>query len=279
VIVLGSLILGALLAFLAWTVLRDWLTRAVFLRENFRGNTIITAGGILVIAAVVVGELVLSALNRYDASSALAARDVRRAVEVAVVGFGLVGLLDDLAGEGVTSGYRGHLSALLRGEVTTGAVKILGGGVVALVATVMAVDEGLGMLLADAALVALSANLANLLDRRPGRVTKVALVVWLALWGASLADPLLAATALTVGAALGLLVPELREQLMLGDAGSNPLGAALAMGVVITQSPAVRIASLAGVLALNLVAERVSFTAVIERVGVLRAFDELGRRP
>ena len=124
-----------------------------------------------------------------------------------------------------------------------------------------------------------SANLANLLDRRPGRVTKVALAVWLALWGVSLADPLLAATALTMGAALGLLVPELREQLMLGDAGSNPLGAALAMGVVITQSPAVRIVSLAGVLALNLVAERVSFTAVIERVGVLRAFDELGRRP
>ena len=51
-------------------MLRDWLTRAVFLRENFRGNSIITAGGILVIAAVVVGELVLSALNRYDASSA-----------------------------------------------------------------------------------------------------------------------------------------------------------------------------------------------------------------
>jgi hypothetical protein len=90
--------------------------------------------------------------------------------------------------------------------------------------------------------------------------------------GAELAGP-----ALVVGAGLGLLVPDLRERCMLGDAGANPLGAAVGVGVVLACSPGVRLAALVVVAALNLASELVSFTKVIDRTPPLRYLDRLGR--
>jgi UDP-N-acetylmuramyl pentapeptide phosphotransferase/UDP-N-acetylglucosamine-1-phosphate transferase len=82
-----------------------------------------------------------------------------------------------------------------------------------------------------------------------------------------------------VGATAGLLVPDLRERLMLGDAGANVLGATLGLGVVLTTGTTVQLAVVAVLLALNLVSERVSFSRVIDQVGPLHALDRLGRRP
>jgi UDP-N-acetylmuramyl pentapeptide phosphotransferase/UDP-N-acetylglucosamine-1-phosphate transferase len=277
VIVLSAAVLGLVLALLGWPTLRSLFARPAFRRTNYRGRDVATAGGLVLVAAVVVGELVMSAVGRYG-DLPLDARDARRAVVAAVVGFGILGLLDDLTGDTSTTGYRGHLAALRRGEVTTGVLKILGGGVVALAVTAMAVDErGLGWILVDAALVALSANLANLFDRRPGRVGKVTVIAGAAVCAASGFDPVVAGTALVTGAALGLLVPDLREELMVGDTGANPMGAAVGLGVVVAFGPVVRVAVLVLVLALNLVSEKVSFTAVIERTGPLRRLDQLGR--
>jgi hypothetical protein len=83
--------------------------------------------------------------------------------------------------------------------------------------------------------------------------------------------------AVVAGAVSVLLVPDLREQLMLGDAGANPIGAALGLGVVLTFSPTVRTVVLVVVLVLNLVSERVSFSSVIRSVAPLRVLDDLGR--
>jgi UDP-N-acetylmuramyl pentapeptide phosphotransferase/UDP-N-acetylglucosamine-1-phosphate transferase len=143
-------------------------------------------------------------------------------------------------------------------------------------------------LLVDGAVVALAANLANLFDRAPGRVTKVASVSVVALVLACMFGapgpvdavlPGLFGVVVVMGAAWGLLMPELREEMMLGDTGANPMGAAIGLAVVLTQSQAVRLGVLLLLLALNLVSERVSFSSVIQRVGVLRVVDQLGRRP
>jgi hypothetical protein len=64
---------------------------------------------------------------------------------------------------------------------------------------------------------------------------------------------------------------------MLGDCGANGLGAAVATVAADRMPRAARLIALAGVVALNLASERVSFTAVIERHPVLRALDGLGR--
>lgn len=278
VLALSSLI-GVLAGIGLWTMLRPLLGHPTFVRDNYRGRAVPTAGGLVMVAAVVAGLLVLSGLVRAGLAMPAGWRDLRNAGMAATVGFGMLGLLDDLVGDSSTTGYRGHLRALLDGQVTTGLLKVLGGGVVALAAVVVAVDEGLPQMLCDAALVALSANLANLLDRRPGRVIKAAVVVSAVMALGSLGAPELFGTAVLAGAAAALLVPDLRERLMIGDTGANPLGAGIALGAVVVFSPPVRLVALGVVLALNLVSERVSFSSVIAGNRVLRALDDLGRHP
>jgi UDP-N-acetylmuramyl pentapeptide phosphotransferase/UDP-N-acetylglucosamine-1-phosphate transferase len=274
----AALCIGASLTLAGWPMLADLFHRPAFRRRNYRGRDVATAGGLLLVLAVVLGEVVLSAAGRVGDVD-LADRDARRGVVVAVVGFGLLGLLDDLTGDTSTTGYRGHLQALLRGEVTTGVLKILGGAVVSLVAVAIALEElSVPFVLLDATAVALTANVTNLLDRRPGRVGKTTVVVGSTLCVAAGFTPDLAGTALVVGAAGGLLVPDLREELMVGDTGANPMGAALGLGVVLVAPSPWIVVWLLAALALNLASERVSFTAVIEGNRVLRRLDELGRR-
>lgn len=137
--------------------------------------------------------------------------------------------------------------------------------------------RGLRLLL-DAALVALAANTANLLDRAPGRLLKVAIVAYVPVTVALGTAPAGPALAVVLGAAAGLAAEDLGERLMLGDTGSNVIGAALGLGVVLGTSPGTRDVVLVVLAGLNLVAERVSFSSVIERVPPLRAADRWGRR-
>src|SRR5262249_5927834 len=60
----------------------------------------------------------------------------RVALTAAGLGAAAVGCYDDLAGTGDNRGFRGHLGALARGEVTTGAVKLLGVGAAGLAAAI-----------------------------------------------------------------------------------------------------------------------------------------------
>ena len=100
---------------------------------------------------------------------------MRAASTLAVGGAAALGMIDDLTGATDVKGLRGHLGALRRGEVTTGTVKLVGLGATGLVAGAVA-RRGRGgwvdAVLAGA-VVAGSANLANLFDLRPGRATKV----------------------------------------------------------------------------------------------------------
>jgi hypothetical protein len=128
------------------------------------------------------------------------------------------------------------------------------------------------------AVVALTANLVNLLDRAPGRAGKVVLAAAVApaLWGP--ADWTVAAAGL-LGAAVAVLGPDLRERAMLGDAGANPLGAVVGLGLATSMQTPGRLVVIAVLLALNAVSERWSFSRAIERTPFLAALDRLGRRP
>jgi hypothetical protein len=171
--------------------------------------------------------------------------------------------------------------------------------------------------LASTLVISLSANLVNLTDVRPGRalktytllaVTGAGLSLW-SMWRAM--DPLIAASSVAAdrsvaeAASAGLPVGDqgwvwlaalavcllvfvlgpvfavwrydLGERAMLGDAGANAMGA-LAGLLLARSAPLWLLVALAVVLvALNLASERVSFSSVIERVRVLRWFDDLGR--
>jgi hypothetical protein len=190
---------------------------------------------------------------------------------------GSLGALDDLAGGAADKGLKGHLGALSRGEVTTGAVKIVGLGLTGLAGAAV-VDRSRGArgatsllsTLVGGAVVAAAANAVNLFDLRPGRALKVTVAAGL---------PLVASTpaSAAVGSSLGVAQDDLAATSMLGDTGANAAGALVGLALVERFGLAGRTAALIGLTALTLASERVSFTRVIEGNAALRRIDEWGR--
>lgn len=257
------------------------LCRALGLvKPNFKGNLVPAAVGLtfLLVGAVAYAALALSR----------AAIGERAPVFLLVtLGFGLLGLLDDRFGARADAGgFRGHARALFAGRPTTGGLKLLGGGLIALAASWLLHTAGPGgrasggaffaLVSLDALVIALAANALNLLDVRPGR----------ALFGfVLLALPTVIVVARTQslqgGALLGVLVlaacveawPDARGRAMMGDTGSNLLGACAGLAAVIELPLWGRMVLFAVLAGLNLAAERVSLSAVIERSPLLRALD------
>ena len=276
--VVVAAVVGCVTARLVWVAIRPLFDAPALARANWRGQAVPTAAGVVL-------PLVLVLVEGGRAAGAAAASDpdsltlARLLVVAAVAGFALFGALDDLVGSEQVQGFRAHLEALAAGRPTTGFVKLVGGAALAVVVVAPFARPSLGRLLADAALVALCANLANLFDRAPGRLLKVSTVAFVAIVVAAGERVELEGTALVVGAALGLFVDDLRERLMLGDTGANALGAALGLGLVAAATPTTRTVALAVVAALNVAGELVSFSRVIDAVPALRALDRAGRRP
>jgi hypothetical protein len=162
-----------------------------------------------------------------------------------------IGLADDLW-SGPERGFRAHL----RARRTTGVLKLVGIPLYALVRT---------RSVSAALLVGLSANLMNQLDTRPGRAVKAYV-----------------ACAIPLGAPLGvavLIAPyDLREMAMLGDSGSNALGALLGWSSVNRLTGRGRWIAIAGLAGLTALGELTSLGRIIERTPVLRDIDEWGRR-
>lgn len=275
---LAGLALGAAASFAIWIGMHPVFSRAVFARTNYRGITLPTGVGLVIPLAAVATSAALTLLTtlgwRPD-QPGLAALGL---TVTATLGFGLLGLLDDMAVDEHASGYRGHVAALVRGKLTAGSLKMVAGPAVAIIVVAPVSNDSAVRLLLDGALVALAANLANLFDRAPGRVTKVSLLAAAVLVAATAAAPELLGLAVVAGAAIALVVPDLQERMMLGDAGANPLGATLGLGAVLSLSPVARTWVLVVVLLLNLLSEKVSFSRVIDRVAPLRVLDRMGRR-
>ncbi len=232
-------------------------------RTNHRGETVTLLEGPAAAIGIAAGALLAGGVPVRT----------RAAVAVAALGAGGFGALDDLSGSGADRGLRGHLSALRSGRVTTGAVKIAGLVGTGWVASRVAGQRGVDAFVSGA-VVAGMANFANLLDLRPGRTLKFAL-----LHAPSFVLPASSPLAFPIGAAAALLPDDLGERSMLGDTGANAIGAALGLAAIVTYGRLGRLVHLAGLLAATLASEKVSFTALIARTPPLRALDELGRRP
>ena len=249
-------------------------------RQNYRGHTLPTAGGLFIVLTVLVIDAGRSVLGAVGVGPESGLTEARSAVLFAVFGFGLLGLIDDLAAVGEDRGFKGHLRALREGRITTGMLKLVGGAAVAVVLVATPGFKSGRTLIVDALLIALAANLGNLLDRAPGRTIKFGLVAYVPIAIAVGSAPIGIAIAPVMGAALGLLGDDLHERLMLGDTGANVVGAVLGLAVVLGSRDSIRLGVMLVLLALNIAAELVSFSRVIDAVPFLRWFDRLGsRRP
>lgn len=270
---------AAIVGALGWLASRPLFGAPVLQRTNHRGRAVPVGAGILLAAVTVAVEAVLR-LAEIDLRSVDPAEASSRASTLLLVlGFGLVGVFDDVAAHGDDRGFAGHLRTMVRGRLSTGGLKLVVGGLLAAVVTAP-LSRTVGDAILGAILIALAANVGNLFDRAPGRTIKVGLLSGLLLLAltTSAAVPLLVGPAIVIGASIGLLAFDLREELMLGDAGSNVIGAALGLGLVLTTGRFGQVIAVIVLIALNVASERVSFTAVIDRTAPLRFLDRLGRR-
>jgi UDP-GlcNAc:undecaprenyl-phosphate/decaprenyl-phosphate GlcNAc-1-phosphate transferase len=262
-------------------------------RPNYRGRELPCPFGLSIVAAATFALIPLALLQQLGEGDVLYTNSLRRSA-VYILGVALLGLADDTlqrdsrahapsAHVGADSanadprGWRGHGRALLRGELSTGALKAFGSlGLALFVLSGGAVSSTRSYLLAVAVLV-LATNLFNLLDLRPGRAIKAFAVLGALLTlGAADLHPLWA-VGVFAGPALVAGVYDIRERGMLGDTGSNILGALSGAWLVLTLSTAGLAVALAVLAALNAYGEFRSISEFVERTPGLRYLDSVGR--
>jgi UDP-GlcNAc:undecaprenyl-phosphate/decaprenyl-phosphate GlcNAc-1-phosphate transferase len=243
----------------------EYLEPASSRRVNYRQRDVSLAAGPALAVTVLAAVATDRALDRRVRGGALLAGGVAA----------VAGAIDDRWGTTHARGLHGHLGALRRGQLTTGMMKMGSIGVAGLAAGWRVAEGSAWCRLAAGGVVASSANLVNLLDLRPGRALKAALVMAAPVAARDVPGRRVAAAA--GGAAAGLLPVDLGERAMLGDTGANCLGALLGVALIAGGSKRRIVTSLAVLAALTAASEAVSFSAVIDKTPPLRWFDRLGR--
>jgi len=247
------------------------IMEAGFVRPNFRGDDIPLGVGVVFalsgIGAVTVFYLFLPPRMQSEAMLFL----------LALVAFTCLGLVDDAWGSRATTGLKGHLSSLCRGRLTTGALKAVGGFVIALLLSAASAPWSWLWTPIDTFMLVLSVNAINLLDLRPGRAGKGFLLAVAVLLGAGWGKPELFFALLVTGSLLAYLRVDLRARAMMGDTGANALGGILGLTAVWVLPPVLKAGYLCMLIALHLFAEKYSLTALIARIPLLDQFDRWGR--
>lgn len=261
----GFLAAGYLVTRIALSPTLRFLEKRDLHRRNYRGSQVITASGLALVPALVPLSLWLGLQDGPGT-----------AVGLLVVGGGLAlaGLWDDLKGEEKEiRGWRAHLSYLVSGRFSGGALKILLGGVSALGGAMLG-GPGSGAI-AGGAVIALFSNSLNQLDLRPGRAWKVLLLMTVMLipW---ITMPSRVIWLTLAGGGLALIGPELQERLMLGDTGANLLGGIWAYGLYLSLETVWLIPAALALFLLQLLLDRFSLSGIIDRNPWLRAADLWG---
>ncbi|MBC7526689.1 MAG: hypothetical protein H7308_03980 [Chthonomonadaceae bacterium] len=267
----------ALFALLLVLILPGLVTRGLrrvgLTAENFRGEKIVQSYGVFpaLFAILTLGfALLLMPFLSFTCENGL----------IVALGFGGLGLLDDVRGTKEFKGVRGHLRALFtQRKLTTGLIKAVGGLLLAAwislrLSPASPIEFSLNLLL-----IALSANAFNLLDLRPGRACAVFLFCSTLLLVFLVTHPALG----TVMPLILFVIPAFRAWLsdaqakvMLGDTGSNLLGAAFGLALASSVLPlSVKALFVGFLIAFHLFAERFSLTKLIEENRFLRLLDGL----
>lgn len=270
------LVVGYILSSLMTPRLARMLSEAGFIRPNYRQEDIpLGVGMVFALTILVVCPVVIW----WDSTLA-------SSLYISLFGiFSLtfLGLVDDTLGSRAASGLKGHLMRLVKhGELTTGALKAIMGGMVALSVTAgqYAHVFSVGALLQwfyQGLIIALSINSINLLDLRPGRAGKGFLVGAVVLLLVGWSQKELVPLAIVLGALLAYLPRDLQAKSMMGDTGANGLGVILGITSVWVLPTVAQLVLLAGLVLFHLYTEKYSLTKTIEKNKVLNYLDMLGR--
>ena len=246
-----------------------------FVRENYRGARPAFPAGIAIPVVALLALIPLSLLAEL-ADSDVFPGGVRAAFTY-VTGVALLGLLDDLVGSDMPArGWRGHARAAARGGLTTGAIKAAGSLGLALF-VLYGAGLSAGEYLLSVAVLVVATNLFNLLDLRPGRSAKALVLLGAGLLIGSMDAEPMWVVGIFLGPILVLLPLDLREVGMLGDAGSNAIGAVAGIWLVLALDHTGQAIALAVMAVVTVYGEFRSISSVVDRTPGLRHLDSLGR--
>jgi UDP-GlcNAc:undecaprenyl-phosphate/decaprenyl-phosphate GlcNAc-1-phosphate transferase len=267
------LVFSALIALaLAPSALRA-LAEGGHTRANYRGHQLPFPFGVVIVVAAVLALAPLAIVAK--AGDEWLAGLAPTEVLIYAGGVAFLGLVDDMLG-GADRGWRGHGGALLRGRLSTGALKA--GGSLGLALYVLGrLDVSTGRWLLGSAVLVLATNAFNLLDLRPGRAIKAFVLLGAGLTLGTWELWPLWKLGIFVGPALVAGGYDLRERAMLGDTGANLLGALAGLWLVVALPLAGQAIALAVLLAITVYGELRSIGALLERTPGLRELDSWGR--
>ena len=249
---------------------RSLLIESNVLRPNYKKDMIPVSMGIVFLPMLIINAIILAYFTT----------NFKDMLHIFIFLFGLVsmffaGILDDIIGNRDVSGLKGHFKSLLNGKLTTGGFKALFGGFIGLVISI-AISKNIYDIVINTLIIALSTNLMNLLDLRPGRAIKVylflAIVIFLTIVGYPKGLLLL-----IVPSVLVYFAHDLKAKAMMGDTGSNVLGISIGILVAMGYGLGVRVGWLVFLIFIHLLTEKYSLTKIIEQNKFLNFIDKLGR--
>ena len=275
--------LGFLGTYFMIPLFKSMLVNGNVIRPNYKNEMIPVGMGIVFLPMIIINSIILGFVtlnNIWFVSSSNYNLNIVWLLCLALYIFSMMamffaGALDDLIGNRNVSGLKGHFKSLFKGELTTGGFKALFGGFVGLVVSVC-ISSSIVDIIVNTLIIALSTNLMNLFDLRPGRAIKAYLVImipiYITLTGYTKVFPLL-----ILPNVLAYFNTDLKARGMMGDTGSNVLG--ISIGVLMARGYGikVRLAWLVFLILMHLITEKFSLTKIIEKNRVLKFIDNLGR--
>ncbi|TCU72765.1 UDP-N-acetylmuramyl pentapeptide phosphotransferase/UDP-N-acetylglucosamine-1-phosphate transferase [Tissierella praeacuta] len=264
-----SFILSFILSSIALPMLIDMLFKSNVVCENFKSSLIPTSMGIVFVFVQVITLGILKILFDFNDNLSL----------VYLLGFvfiGLLGLFDDLTGEKKIKGLKGHIKAFFKGVLTTGAIKAFLGFFISLVVSSY-ISNSLKDFMINSFLIGLFTNFINLFDLRPGRAVKIFMIISLVF----IFSNLLGNSNYILFSFLGILIPyiilDLKAKAMMGDVGSNTLGFTLGLYAATSFNLTIKSIILILLIIIHIMAEKVSFSKVIDNNKILKFLDNIGR--
>ena len=275
--------LGFLGTYFMIPLFKSMLVNGNVIRPNYKNEMIPVGMGIVFLPMIIINSIILGFVtlnNIWFVSSSNYNLNIVWLLCLALYIFSIMamffaGALDDLIGNRNVSGLKGHFKSLFKGELTTGGFKALFGGFVGLVVSVC-ISSSIVDIIVNTLIIALSTNLMNLFDLRPGRAIKDYLVImipiYITLTGYTKVFPLL-----ILPNVLAYFNTDLKARGMMGDTGSNVLGISIGVLMALGYGIKVRLAWLVFLILMHLITEKFSLTKIIEKNRVLKFIDNLGR--
>ncbi|MDO4925403.1 MAG: hypothetical protein Q3980_07040 [Turicibacter sp.] len=263
-------ILGLSGTYLMIPLFKNLLIDSNVIRPNYKGEMIPVSMGIVFLPMLIINGIIL-AFFTVDSIGLLC---------LFLFIFGIVcmffaGILDDIIGNRDVSGLKGHFKSLFKGRLTTGGFKALFGGFVGLIISV-AISKNITDIIVNTLIIALSTNLMNLFDLRPGRAIKAYLVIMITIF-VTLTGYIKILPLLILPNVIAYFNYDLKAKAMMGDTGSNVLGISIGILIAFGYTLNVRLGWLVFLILIHIFTEKFSLTKIIEKNKVLNFIDRLGR--